>query len=36
MKNTKNMFKSHDIIVIATDHDKFNYKNIIFKKIIID
>ncbi len=37
MKNTKNMFKSHDIIVIATDHDKFNYKKILSsRKIIID
>lgn len=37
MKQTKNMFKSHDIIIVATDHDKFDYEKILAsKKIIID
>lgn len=37
IKNTKNMYKNHDVIVVATDHDKFNYKKILSsKKVIID
>mgnify|MGYP001197943242 CR=1 FL=1 len=36
-KIQKNIFNNYQFIIIATDHDKFNYKNIInSKKIIID
>ena len=36
-KQSKNIFKKYDLIIIATDHDRFNYNDIInSKKTIID